>query len=126
MIDQRKIFLVELTCEMGGAHCHADAVGKALAERPVVISTPGVSPYSGWPGVFEPHCRKFWFFERKIVAGQVEQRVDQHRAVAGREQKAIPILPFWVPRVVRRKRVQRTCAIGAAPRSKPGWPEFAF
>ena len=27
---------------------------------PVVISTPAVSPYSGWPGVFEPHVRSAW------------------------------------------------------------------
>ena len=26
---------------------------------PVVVSTPGVSPYSGCPGVLEPHCLKF-------------------------------------------------------------------
>ena len=25
---------------------------------PVVASTPGVRPYSGWPGVIEPHWRK--------------------------------------------------------------------
>jgi len=25
---------------------------------PVVTSTPGVCPYSGCPGVLEPHCRK--------------------------------------------------------------------
>ncbi len=25
---------------------------------PVVVSTPAVCPYSGWPGVFEPWVRK--------------------------------------------------------------------
>ena len=27
-----------------------------LTRGPVVVSTPGVCPYSGWPGVFDPHC----------------------------------------------------------------------
>ena len=27
---------------------------------PVVASTPGVSVDSGWPGVFDSHCRKFF------------------------------------------------------------------
>ena len=29
------------------------------AAQTVVVSTPGVMPYSGWPGVLEPHWRKF-------------------------------------------------------------------
>ena len=33
MIDERKTFFVELRGEMRGAHRHADAVRKALAER---------------------------------------------------------------------------------------------
>ncbi len=45
----------------------------------------------------------FQFIERKIVAGQVQQRVDQHRTVAGREQKAISIFPLGIVRVVSQK-----------------------
>src|ERR1700722_11349135 len=37
---------------------HADRVGDPLAERTVVVSTPGVWPCSGWPGVSEPIWRK--------------------------------------------------------------------
>ena len=35
---------------------HAHCSGDALPEGPVVASTPGVWPYSGCPGVFDPHC----------------------------------------------------------------------
>ena len=33
------------------------AFAKPWPSGPVVASTPGVRPYSGWPGVFEPYCR---------------------------------------------------------------------
>jgi len=40
----------------------ASAIPTALAKPwpsgPVVVSTPGVWPRSGWPGVRLPHCRK--------------------------------------------------------------------
>ena len=35
------------------------AVEMPWPSGPVVHSTPGVWPYSGWPGVLEPHWRKF-------------------------------------------------------------------
>ena len=38
--------------------------------------------------------------EREIVAGQVEQGVEQHRAVPARENEAVPIGPEGIARVV--------------------------
>jgi hypothetical protein len=38
-------------------HGNAYRVADALTERPVVHSTPGVSPNSGCPGVLECSCR---------------------------------------------------------------------
>jgi hypothetical protein len=38
--------------------------------------------------------------ERKIVAGQVQQRVQQHRAVAVRDDEAIAVCPSRICRVV--------------------------
>ncbi len=35
------------------------AVASPWPKGPVVVSTPWVWPYSGWPGVLEPHWRKF-------------------------------------------------------------------
>ena len=34
-----------------------DPLARPWPSGPVVASTPGVTPYSGWPGVIEPHCR---------------------------------------------------------------------
>ena len=55
-------------------------------------------PYSGWPGVFESSWRKR--FSSSIVmpveAGEVQQRVEQHRAVAGRQHEAVAVGPVRV------------------------------
>ena len=34
------------------------ALANPCPSGPVVASTPGVRPYSGWPGVMLPHWRK--------------------------------------------------------------------
>ena len=74
---------------------------KPWPSGPVVISTPGVSPYSGWPGVFDPNWRKFLISSSdKIVTGEMQQRIKQHRTVTGRQQKAIAIFPLWILRIV--------------------------
>ena len=71
------------------------AVAMPCPSGPVVVSTPGVWPYSGWPGVFEPHCLKALQFVRRhaLVAGQMQQRVQQHRAVTGRQHEAVAVRP---------------------------------
>ncbi|STQ10155.1 Uncharacterised protein [Enterobacter cloacae] len=42
----------------------------------------------------------FQLFERQIVAGQMQQAVEQHRRVAVRENKTVAIVPGGVVRVV--------------------------
>ena len=79
---------------------------------PVVVSTPGGQRYSGWPGHWLSSWRKFLMSssgtdelaERLVLrvdrldAGEVQQRVEQHRRVAGREHEAVAVRP---DRVVR-------------------------
>ena len=71
------------------------AVAMPCPSGPVVVSTPGVWPYSGWPGVFDPHCRNALSSSSRhaLVAGQMQQRVEQHRAVAGRQHEAVAVRP---------------------------------
>jgi len=40
------------------------------------------------------------FLDRQVVAGQVQERVQEHRAVARRQDEAIAIGPVRIPRVV--------------------------
>jgi hypothetical protein len=68
---------------------------------PVVVSTPEVQRYSGWPGAFESSWRKLSMSliddlvvgVDRLDAGQVEHRVEQHRGVAGGEDEAIAAGP---------------------------------
>ena len=63
-------------------------------------STPGVSPYSGWPGVREPSWRKRGdVVEAEIEPEEVEQRVLEHRRVPVREHEAIAQRPGGIARV---------------------------
>ena len=60
--------------------------------------SPGCSPYSGWPAAGECSWRKLLQLldAHAGVAGQVQQRVEQHRAVAGRQHEAVAVGPARV------------------------------
>ena len=83
---------------MRSASAMPTAVAMPCPSGPVVVSTPTVCPYSGWPGVFEPTWRKC--LRSSIVmsglaadAGEVEQRIKQHRAVPGRKDEPVAVGP---------------------------------
>ena len=71
------------------------ALARPWPSGPVVVSTPGVWPYSGWPAVSEPSWRKCLISldRHRRIAGEIEQRIEQHRAVAGREHEAVAVGP---------------------------------
>ncbi len=108
---------------------------------PVVVSTPVVMRYSGWPGVLLPSCRKFLMSSIETAgvdsilpsgftalhACQMDQRIEQHRGVAVGEHKAVAIGPD----ADLRDRSAGTAATGsrrpgASAIGAPGWPELAF
>ena len=65
---------------------------------PVVVSTPLVSKFSGCPGVLRAELPEIPdLVERHVgVAGEVQQRIEQHRAVPGRQHKAVAVRPFRI------------------------------
>ena len=68
---------------------------------PVVVSTPGVYPYSGWPGCSAlPLSELLEVIEREVVAAQVEAAVEEHRRVAARQHEAVAVGPRRVRRIV--------------------------
>jgi hypothetical protein len=68
---------------------------------PVVVSTPGVTPTSGWPAVLLCSCAELLqLLQRQVVAGEVQQRVDQHRPVAVGQHEAVAVEPLRIGRVV--------------------------
>ena len=72
------------------------ALPRPWPSGPVVVSMPGAWPYSGWPAVLEPSWRKLreLLHRHAGIAGQMQQRVEQHRAVAGREHEAVAVRPI--------------------------------
>ena len=77
------------------------ALARPWPSGPVVVSTPGVSRTPDGPGVLRCSWRKrLQLLDRQVVAGQVQQRVEQHRAVAVRQHEAVAVRPVRVGRVV--------------------------
>ena len=60
-----------------------------------------MTTFSGWPGVSEPSWRKRLIssMRHRLVAEQMQQRIDQHRAVAGREHEAVAVGPGRIGRI---------------------------
>ena len=91
------------------------ALARPWPSGPVVVSTPGVTPTSGWPGRLAVQLAEvLQLVDRQVVAGQVQQRVQQHRAVAVRQHEAVAIGPV---------RIAPGCGADAGatarPRSRP-------
>ena len=83
---------------MRSARAMPTAVAKPWPSGPVVVSMPGCSPCSGWPvgravqlpeprEVVEPHAS---------MASQVQQRIEQHRAMPSGQHKAVAVRPARV------------------------------
>ena len=67
----------------------------------MVVSTPGVTPNFGMARRLAVQLAEVaQLAERQVVAGQVQQRVEQHRAVAVRQHEAVAVGPVRIGRVV--------------------------
>ncbi len=96
---------------------------------PVVVSMPGAWPYSGWPAVRLPTLAEtLQLIDRHVrIAGEIEQRIEQHRAMAGRQHETVAVGPVRDAAGSNfRKRENRTVAASAMPMGRPGWPDLAF
>src|SRR5208282_3732873 len=101
MIEQPRFVAVEVRLEMLRGHRHADAVAEALTERAGGGLDAGDAPVLGMPRRFAAELAKLLdVVERNVIAGEIEQAVDQHRAVAGGQDETIAPEPFWIFGVV--------------------------
>ena len=101
VIDDFVTRLVELGGEYLFGQREADRVGDALAERAGGrFDARGVAVFrvARRPGV--QLAEVLDVVDRDVVAGQVQQRVDQHRAVAVRQHEAVAVGPFRIGRIV--------------------------
>ena len=86
---------------------------------PVVVSMPAAWPYSGWPAVLRAELAEaLQLVERHVgIAGQMQQRIEQHRAVPGGEHEAVAVGPVGGGRVeVEEAREEHRGDVGHAHR----------
>ncbi|MCY1515307.1 hypothetical protein D9M68_498890 [compost metagenome] len=97
--------VVAVTVELGGQHLlgdgHADGVGEALAERAGGgLDARGVAVFRVARGARAKLAELLQVLDAEVVAGQVQQRIDQHRAVAVGQHEAVAVGPLRIGRVV--------------------------
>ena len=93
VIDQ---IVAEHRVQMPLGDRHADRHRQALPQRAGGASTPGELEILGMPGAGAAELAEIAdvLDRRARIAGQVEQRVDQHRAMARRQHEAVAVGPF--------------------------------
>ena len=97
MVDERVAGPIEAGRQVGLGHRETDPVGEALTERAGGRPRPRRS--GGSRGGRASGCPTGGSCEDRraeVVAGQVEQRVEQHRSVARGEDEAVAIEPAGV------------------------------
>ena len=76
-------------------------VAKPWPSGPVVVSMPAAIWCSGWPGVFAAGLAELLQILQRhlLVAGQIIDRVEQHRAVTGGKHEPVAVGPGGIGRV---------------------------
>ena len=101
MIDDLVIVAIELRGEHLFRERHADGVGKALPERPRGRLDADVEVALRVPGGARAELAELaQFIERKRIARQVQQRVEQHRRMAVRQHETVAVDPAGVGGIV--------------------------
>ncbi len=118
-----------LAVEALGAHAlgdrHADGVGDPLAERAgghldaagqLVLGVPG--------GLGAELAEVLQLLDRQVVAGEMEQRVEQGRGVAAGEDEAVAVRPVGVFRVVAQEARPEKVGERRLPERRAGVPRL--
>ncbi len=115
---------------MRSASAMPTAVASPWPSGPVVVFDAGGMAVFGMAGGLRAELAEILrsrSSRHALIAGQMQQAIEQHRAVAGRQHEAVAVGPV----ADRRRRTSATCvnstvAMSAAPSGRPGWPELAF
>ncbi len=101
VIDDLMAGAVEIRGEVFLRHRHANAVGQALAQRPGGrLDAHAVSVLAVAGALAAKLAETHEFAQRQIVAGQVQQAIKEHTAVAGRKHEAVAVDPERILRIV--------------------------
>ena len=111
--------IAEFGIEVAFGNGEAHRVGDALAQRPGRRLDAGGVAELGVAGGLRTHLAEVPdVIQRHVgIAGQVQQRIQQHRAVASREDEAVAVRPVRVGRVeLQELGEQHGCNVGGAHR----------
>ncbi|MCY1235440.1 hypothetical protein D9M72_480560 [compost metagenome] len=101
VVDDIETGAVEFFAQQAFGQRHADRVGDALAERAGGgLHARGDAEFRVAGGLAVQLAEILQLFDRQVIAAQVQQRVDQHRAVAVGQHEAVAVGPLRVGRVV--------------------------
>jgi hypothetical protein len=106
---------------------HADRIRRPLAQRPGRGLHAGSQAVLGVAGsAASPLAEGLDVVERQVVTREMKEAVEQHRAVAGRENEAVAIGPMRIVRIVLQESLpQDVCHRGGAER-QPGMARVSF
>ena len=80
---------------------HADRIAQTLPERPRGRLDTGCQPVLGMAGRLRMQLAKApQLVQRQVVAGQVQQRIQQHRTVPVGEHETVTIGPLRISRIM--------------------------
>ncbi len=101
VIDDLVAGFVEFRGQKFLGHGHADGVGDALAERTGGgLDAGGVAVFGMARCLAVQLAELLQVVDRQIVAGQMQQGINQHRAVAVGQHEAVAVGPFRIGRIV--------------------------
>ena len=101
MVDDRVLGAVEGLGEQTFGQSHAHSISEALPKRPGRrFDTRGHTELrvAGSPRMQLPKALEF--LDRQIVAGEMQQSVDQHRPMPVRQHEAVAVDPVGIGRIV--------------------------
>ena len=102
MIHDGVIRSIVAGCEPGFGNGHAHAIAETLPERAGGnLHAGSVVAALGMPRrVAAPLAEALDFVQRQIIAGEMQQAVEKHRTMPGRQHETVPVRPLWIARVV--------------------------
>ena len=101
MIDKVKSWAIVSGGEMGLGDSHTHAVAEPLSQGTCGDFHPrGAASLRMARGAAAPLPEPFELVQRKIVPGEVQQAVEKHGPMAGRQDEAVPVEPIGVGWVV--------------------------
>ncbi len=94
VVNERVVVAVEARRQPALGDGHADSVGQPLPQRPGGSLDAGRQVQLRVAGrQAAPLAEVHQVFQRQVVAGQVQQAIEQHGAVPGRQQEAVAVEP---------------------------------